>query len=163
MAVGARGGSVVKRLGVLGVAIALVALGAGAVAPALGAGGDDDGGRVIKVVATTTEEDFLDLGAKGQSLGDELVFTANMKKGDAEVGHDAVVCTITSVEREEFECVATAWFTGGQITVQGLVGGSESFDLPITGGSGKYEGAEGHVNVRGVSETKEILTFHLED
>jgi hypothetical protein len=157
----------VRRLAVLGVAVALVGLALGVVSPALGASGDDDNGRTFRVVAITTEEEFLDLGAEGFSVGDEGVFAEKLLKGGEEVGHSGGVCTVTSIERGEAQCVATAWFGGGQITVQGLIGigagGPESFVLPITGGSGKYEGAEGEVHVRGVSDTKSILTFHLED
>jgi hypothetical protein len=35
--------------------------------------------------------------------------------------------------------------------------------LPITGGSGKYAGAEGEIVPRPISDTEEILIFHLED
>jgi hypothetical protein len=153
-----------KRLGVLGAAIAMVALTVGAVSPALGSSRDDDQERTIRVVAITVEEEFLDLGAEGLSLGDQGVSSEKLLKGGEEVGHSGVVCTVTSVEREEVQCAATAWFDGGQITVQGLVGfGGEAFVLPITGGSGKYKGAEGEVHVRDVSDTKSILTFRLED
>jgi hypothetical protein len=154
---------VLKRLGVLGVAVALMALGVGAISPALGS--SEDGERTIRVVAITVEEEFLDLGAEGFSLGDQGVSSEKLLKGGEEVGHSGVVCTITSVEREEVQCAATAWFNGGQITVQGLVGfaAGETFVFPITGGSGKYKGAEGEVHVRDVSDTKSILTFRLED
>jgi hypothetical protein len=152
-----------KRLGLLGAVIALVALAVGAANPALGSSGDDDEGRTIRVVSITTEQEFLDIGTKGFGLGDEFVFSSKLLKGGEQVGHAGVVCTLTSVEREESECVATAWFHGGQIAAQGLVGNDESFVLPLTGGSGRYEGAEGEVHVRDVSDTKEILTFHLSD
>jgi hypothetical protein len=152
-----------KRVGVFGVAIALAALAVGAVGPAFGSSGDDDKQRTIRVVSLITEQDFLDLGAEGFSLGDEFVFASKELKGGKEVGHSGVACTLTSVQREEFQCVATQWFENGQITAQGLVSGEATFVVPITGGSGKYEGAEGEVHVRQVSETKEILTYHLED
>jgi hypothetical protein len=161
------GGSMGKRLAVLGAAIAMVALALGAVSPAFGSSGDDDEQRTFRVVAITAEEDFLDLGDEGFSLGDQGVFSENLLKGGEEVGHSGGVCTVTSLEREEVHCVATAWFEGGQITVQGLVGiGADApatFVLPITGGSGKYKGAEGEVHARPVSETKEILIFRLEE
>jgi hypothetical protein len=155
-----------RRLGVLGAAIALVALAVGAVNPAFGSSGDDDKQRTIRVVSITAEEEFLDLGAEGFSLGDQIVFSENLLKGGEQVGHTGAVCTFTSLERQEVQCVGTAWFRGGQITVQGLIavgGEPEPFVLPITGGSGKYEGAEGEGHVQPVSETKEILTFRLED
>jgi hypothetical protein len=154
----------VKRLAVFGVVVALVALAVGLVTPALGSSRADDGQQVIRVVSITTEQKFLDLGPHGFSLGDELVFSSKELKGGAEVGHSGIVCTVTSLDREELECVATTWFRGGQITTQGLVAGDpETFVIPVTGGSGKYEGAEGELHVRSVSDTKEILTFHLED
>jgi hypothetical protein len=160
-----QGGSMGKRLGVLGAAIALVALAVGVVSPALGSSGDDDKERTIRVVAITTEEEFLDLGDEGFSLGDQGVFAEKLLESGKQVGHSGGVCTVTSLERGEVHCVVTAWFRGGQITVQGLLGTEEpgTFVFPITGGSGKYQGAEGQVHVRDVSDTKSILTFHLED
>jgi hypothetical protein len=153
-----------RRLGVLGAAIAVVALAVGVVSPALGASGDDEGQRTIRVVSVLEEEAFVDLGDEGESLGDQVVFSSKLLKGGEEVGHDGVVCTIVSLERQEANCVATAWFDDGQITAQVLVSFTE--DPPvvsITGGSGKYKGAEGEIHIRPVSETKEILIYRLEE
>jgi hypothetical protein len=156
---------VAKRLGVLGALIALVALAVGVVSPALGSSGDDDKQRTIRVTSVTTEEAFLDLGDEGESLGDQFVFSSKYLKDGQQVGHDGVVCTLVSVERQEGQCVATAWFRDGQITAQALVDFSAAAPpaVPITGGSGKYTGAEGELHIRPVSETKEILIFRLED
>ncbi|MDQ3661928.1 MAG: hypothetical protein M3454_12890 [Actinomycetota bacterium] len=107
---------------------------------------------------------FLDLGAEGESVGDQFIFISRLLKGGEQVGHDGVVCTIVSLERQEAECVGTFWFSGGQISAQALVSFAEEPPaVPITGGSGKYEGAEGELHIRPVSETKEVLTFHLDD
>jgi hypothetical protein len=153
-----------KRLGVLSAAIALVALAVGVVGPALGASGDDDEHRTIRVTSVTTEEAFLDLGDEGESIGDQFVASSKYLRGGKQVGHDAVVCTVTSLERGEAQCVATAWFPGGQITGQALLSfAEEPRAVPITGGSGQFTGAEGEVHPRPVSETKEILIFRLED
>jgi hypothetical protein len=153
-----------KRIAVLGAAVALIALGVGAVTPALGSSGDDDKEWTIRVVSVIEEEAFVDLGDEGESLGDQFLFTSKFLKGGEEVGHDAVVCTIVSLERQEAQCVATAWFSDGQITAQALVSFAEDPPaIPITGGSGKYTGAEGEIHIRPVSETKDILTFRLED
>ena len=76
------------------------------------------------------------------------------------VGHTGVVCTITSVDHEESQCVGTAWFRGGQITIQGLLWGEpETFVFPVTGGSGAFEGAEGVLHVRELSDTKGTAHF----
>jgi len=154
-----------KRLAVLMCAVALAAVAFGGLSPALGSNGDDDESHhVIRVVSITTEEEFVDVGAEGFSLGDQFVFSSKELKGGEEVGHSGVACTFTSLERGEIQCVGTTWFEDGQITLQGLIAGEpQNFVVPITGGSGKYEGAEGELHVRSVSDTKEILTFHLED
>jgi hypothetical protein len=153
-----------RRLGVLSAAIAVVALAVGVVTPALGSSGDDDDQRTIRVVSVLEEEAFVDLGEEGESVGDQFVFTSRLLKGGEEVGHDGVVCTITSLERQEAQCVATAWFDDGQITAQALVSFAEDPPaVPITGGSGKYKGAEGEIHIRPVSETKEVLIFRLEE
>jgi hypothetical protein len=158
-----KGGSVTRRLGVLGAAIALVALAVGAVSPALGASGGDDNGRTFRVTAIITEETFVDVGDEGESVGDQFIFSDKLLKNGKQVGHDAVVCTIVSLEREEAQCVGTFWFSGGQITAQVLVSFAEGPPaVPITGGSGKYRGAEGEIHIRDVSETKSILTFKLD-
>lgn len=39
--------------------------------------------------------------------------------------------------------------------------GPKVFALPITGGSGAFDGVEGTLVVRELSDTKERLTFHL--
>ena len=151
-----------KRLGVAGTAIALVALAVGAVSPAWGSSSDKDKQTTFTVEALTTEQSF-----EGTALGDQIVFTTQLLKGDTEVGHQGGVCTVTSVERGEAQCIATYVFRGGQITGQALIrlGDPAPYAVAITGGSGKYEGVEGEVRVDPASETQPrgVLTFHLKD
>ena len=148
-----------KRLGVAGTAIALVALAVGAISPAWGSSSDKHKQTVFTVEALTTEQDF-----EGTALGDQIVFTSQLLKGDTEVGHQAGVCIVTSVARAEAQCVATYVLPGGQITGQALIrlGDPTPYAGAITGGSGKYQGAEGEVRVQPVSGTRGILTFHLQ-
>jgi len=149
-----------RRSVVLGAAVALVALVVGAIGPAWGSSGDKDKRRTFTLEALTTEQEF-----EGTALGDQIVFTSQLLKGDTEVGHQAGVCTVTSVARAEAQCVATYVFRGGQITGQALIrlGDPTPYAGAITGGSGKYQGAEGEVRVQPVSGTRGILTFHLTD
>jgi hypothetical protein len=116
----------------------------------------------------TDEENFLDLGDPGPSLGDEFIFHDVLWKHGDKVGHDGGVCTATSAnegEQGEFECEVTFWFEGGQIASQGLIQPPTDlparFRLPVTGGSGRYEGAEGELHVLQRTETKAELTIHL--
>jgi hypothetical protein len=153
-----------KRLALLGTTVALTALAVGVVSPAWGSSNKDKQ-ITFGVDAVTTEQNFVDVGSAGTSLGDQIVFTGQLLKGDTEVGHQAGVCTVTSVARNEAQCIATYSFPGGQITGQALIslGNPAPYAGAITGGSGKYQGAEGEVRVQPVSETRGILTFHLED
>jgi hypothetical protein len=71
------------------------------------------------------------------SLGDQIVFTSQLLKGDTEVGHQGGVCTVTSVARSEAQCNATYSFRGGQVTAQALVnlGNPAPYAVAVTGGS----------------------------
>jgi len=151
-----------KSLGICGAIVAALAV--SSAAPATGDGGhDDEGSDSIEVMSTDTEEAFLDLGEPDLSLGDEFVFSSELTQDDTPVGHTGVVCTITSVEMAESQCVGIAWLDdSGQITVQGLIADEpEVFELAITGGTGAYEGAGGTLEVQTLSETEELLTFNL--
>lgn len=154
-----------KRLGALSVVIAIVAVAVGVVSPAAGSSGDAARHRTIRVVSTITEVSFIDVGAQGASLGDEIVFSNKLASRGSQIGHEGAVCTTVSLERNEAQCVATFWFRDGQITAQGLVtyGSRAPYAAPITGGSGKYEGAEGELHVRPVSDTQGIQILQLED
>jgi hypothetical protein len=169
-----------KRLGILGAGIAVMALVVGAVSPALGSSsqgaastssGHADKQQTIRVLAVFTEFDpNIDLGAAGFSLGDEVVFSGNLLRNGEQVGRVGVVCTFVSTanaDRVEAQCPATATLPGGQITVQGvIVNRSLNFTLPITGGSGRYQGAGGQLVSRDVStptQPQVELTFQLED
>ncbi len=154
-----------KRLGVMGTVVGVAALAVGSVAPATGNGSADRHGNdrdKITVLSDNTEEEFVDVGAPNFSLGDAFVFTSKLTKHGKHVGRTGVVCTITSTAAEESQCVGTARLRGGQITIQGLLAGEPTvFKFAITGGTGAYEGAEGTLVVREISNTKELLTFHL--
>jgi hypothetical protein len=172
-------GTMGKRLGILGAVIAVVALVVGAVSPALGSSshssaptssGNGDQ-QTIRVLAVFTEFDpNIDLGAPGFSLGDEVVFSGNLLRHGQQVGRVGVVCTFVSTQnadRVEAQCPGTATLPGGQIAVQGvIVNRSLNFTLPITGGSGRYDQAQGQLVARDVStptQPQVELTFHLEN
>lgn len=157
-----------KRLTGLGAALVVIALALAAALPA--SSGQGDKWQTIRVNAITTEENFLDLGDTGPSLGDEFIFHDDLRKGGKVVGHDGGVCTFTSGEEGsegEAQCLVTFWFDGkGQITIQGLIQlqGSfpDRFDFSITGGLGAYEGAEGHVKVVQTSEARARIVLYVQ-
>jgi allene oxide cyclase-like protein len=167
-----------KRLGILGAVIAVVALVVGAVSPALGSSGHTSAAtsgsnnqQTIRVLAVFTEFDAnIDVGAPGLSLGDEVVFSGNLLQHGQQVGRVGLVCTFVSTQnadRVEAQCPGTAILPGGQIAVQGvIVNRSLNFALPITGGSGRYDQAQGQLVARDVStptQPQVELTFQLEN
>ena len=166
-----------KRFGVLGAAVGLLALVVGAVSPALGSSGggtasassseDVNNGQTIRVIAVFKETAEIDVGAQGFSLGDEVVFSGNLRQSGERVGRLGIVCTFTSTARAnrvEAHCPGTATLPQGQITVQGLVVNRDLKVLPITGGSGQYQGADGEMHAEFASSgPRAVLTFQLED
>jgi len=131
---------------------------------------DAKGKRALRIVATEIQSEFLDFGAPGPSLGDELVFSERLKRKGRSTGVSGVVCTVTKVgvpyEELMFHCVGTLKLKRGQITLQGLitVQGEDDpgpFTVAITGGTGRYKGAGGKAVVRDVSATKSVYKLYF--
>jgi len=162
-----------KRFGLLGAVVAVVALVVGPVTPASGSSNDASASRsarqTIRLTAVFTVFDAnIDVGAPGFSLGDMVVFSGNLQRQGQQVGRIGVVCTFVSTanaDRVEAQCPTTAILPDGQITTQGtIVNRSLNFTLPITGGSGRYQGAGGQVVSRDVStptQPQVELTYQL--
>jgi hypothetical protein len=150
-----------KRSVVLGAAVALAALVVGAIGPAWGAANDKERKRTFTLEALATEQEF-----GGTGLGDQIVFTTQLLRGDTEVGHQGGVCTVTSAVRVEAQCLATYALPGGQITGQALIvlPDPAPYLVAITGGSGRYKGVEGEIHVDPASDTQPrgVLTFRLQ-
>src|SRR5215207_363632 len=111
-----------SKLGLYGAVMAIIA----AAVLALGASvasAHGKGKQTLRIVATDTQEQFLDFGAQGPSLGDELVISETLSRRGRDVGTAGVVCTITGAEPPyevlTFQCVATLSLRNGQITLQG--------------------------------------------
>src|SRR6266851_7577534 len=109
--------------------------------------------------------------AQGDELiiNDQLTTTHQVGGGYPIVGHDAGVCTLTRIPEQHADqtlanCVVTAVWNNGSLTVQGVVGFKSRQPEPavfaVTGGTGRFDGAAGTL---GVSFTKKfkILTIKL--
>jgi hypothetical protein len=141
-------------------------------------GSRDDHARVIELFTVTAQSTFIDADRSGEgpTLGDEFVFSDDLfdHKGGTKVGTDGVVCTIVRLEppnsatEATLQCQATISLSGGQITVQGLFTTPTAenefpppFDLAVTGGTGEFEGASGHITVEELNDTDANITVFL--
>jgi hypothetical protein len=131
-----------------------------------------DRGKTLRLVAVDANEEFIDVGVSGPSLGDEIVFSETLRKDGRDVGRSGGVCTITRgvppYDIVDLHCVATLRVRGGQITLQGLneVQGEDDpgpFRLAITGGTGKYRGASGEATFRQRTETRGVYRLRFDD
>ena len=155
----------------LGVSVALAAAGLLALGAPLAAA-DGKGKRTLRLVAVENQSEFLDLGAPGPSLGDQLVFSEILRQRGREVGDSGVTCTVTEAvppyDVLVFHCVGTLSLRGhGQITLQGLieVQGEDDpgpFKVAITGGTGDFVGAAGEAIVRDITPERTVYKLRFE-
>jgi allene oxide cyclase len=118
----------------------------------------------IKVVERPVGETTVDLGAKGDSIGDMLVFANGVfdTANKTQVGTDQGYCVRTIVGKS-WECFWTLILKGGQITVEGPFMDSGDSLLAVTGGTGKYAGARGSMKLhpRDPTPTGYDFTYEL--
>ena len=102
----------------------------------------------IKVVERPVGETTVDLGAKGDSIGDMLVFANGVfdSANKIQVGSDQGYCVRTIVGKS-WECFWTLTLKAGQITVEGPFMDEGDSLFTITGGTGKYAGAKGSMKL----------------
>jgi len=105
-------------------------------------------GEQIKVVERPVGETTVDLGAKGDSVGDLLVFANGIfdSANKAQIGSDQGFCVRTIVGKS-WECMWTLTLKAGQITVEGPFMDEGDSSFAVTGGTGKYAGAKGSMKL----------------
>ncbi len=151
--------------------VAIIALAVLVFGSAPAAAGGKGKRETLKLVATTIQEEFLDLGDPGPTLGDEFVFSEMLRERGRPVGTSGGVCVITEAmppyTTVTFHCVATLSLRRGQITLQGLVeiqGDDDPgpFTVAITGGTGAFRCACGEAVIRDVSDTTTIYKLSID-
>jgi len=139
----------------LAAAGALVAL--AAATPALA-------GEHLHLVERARTDTALDLGAKGDSVGDLLTFANPVydAANQVQIGSDQGFC-VRVVVGKSWECFWTLLLKNGQITVEGpFFDGGDSV-MTVTGGTGKYDGAKGTMTLhaRDPQSTSYDFTYDL--
>ena len=145
--------------------IPLVAL--GLVAASASAHDDGHGFKLTgKVVAPPTQ---IDLGAPGDSAGDQQIITMDVFAGTKRVGESHVVCTMVRVDPATkasiTQCDNVTSLPGGQLVATGVVTSAQEERSPfiqaITGGTGAYRDAHGQLTVSEAGPQPATLTFDL--
>ena len=114
----------------------------------------------IQLVERAVGETTVDLGAKGDSIGDLLVFANAVfdASNKTQVGKDQGYCVRTIVGKS-WECMWTMLLKDGMITVEGPFMDSGDSLLVVTGGTGKYAGAKGQLKLHARPGTPESYDF----
>jgi hypothetical protein len=129
-------------------------------------GGEHHGqGRTITVIEHATTDTTTDTGAQGDTVGDILTFANEVfDAADAtKVGTDNGFClrTVTG-PGAAYECNWTTFLDGGQITVEGPFFDAKDSTLAITGGTGRFRGARGEMELHSRENgAKFAFVFHL--
>ena len=125
-----------------------------------------DGGEDLHYVAQGTSFEKTDLGTGGKQFVVNFDLFEHEHEGDVEtqdhggataVGHGVAIC-VTANPGEGILCTGSIMVDDGQISSQGIIhipshkaanaeGGSHSVMLPITGGSGRFVGASGELEI----------------
>jgi hypothetical protein len=118
------------------------------------------GSRTIAVQAVEQGCGGVDVGKKGDSLGD-MTFCRAKVRGDS-AGRANWDCIYLGTEPRGEDCTAHAELAGGTLQMAGrLSHTSASSTWAVTGGTGAYAGARGSLEVRQLSATRTAVTFTL--
>ncbi len=136
---------------------------AGGISAATAAAGSSKA-STIRVYAVDTSQARIDLGAPGESAGDQFLFAADAftRKGGPKLGRAAGTCTTMSTGAAgEVLCVVNFSLRNGQIATEGLfvsadLFGGKRLTYPITGGSGRYRHVRGEVSVQIPQDVPEL-------
>jgi hypothetical protein len=124
-----------------------------------------DNVAVLRFTAVEVESHVVNVAPGPPSLGDTFVASDNLFRDGRQVGFAGIVCTVVRVQHPPFafQCQATAYIGGDQLTAQGLAFDQPSSVFAITGGTGRWRNAGGQVVSREISPTRSELTFYISD
>jgi len=105
-------------------------------------------GEQIRLVERAVTDKTVDLGDKGDSVGDLLTFANPVydASNKTQLGTDQGYCVRVAVGKS-WECFWTLTLKEGQITIEGPFYDSGDSVMAITGGTGKYAGAKGQMKL----------------
>ena len=119
-----------------------------------------EGPRTLALVASEQGCGGVDVGKRGDSLGD-LTFCRATLRG-ASAGRAHWDCTYLGTEPRGEDCTAHAELDGGTLQMAGrLSHTSPASTWAVVGGTGSFAGARGTAEVRQLSATRTAVTVTL--
>jgi hypothetical protein len=120
---------------------------------------------VLHLVHKRIETTELDLGAKGSSQGDQMVFADDVFRDGKKVGTAGVSCTAVRVipSAIQYHCLASVRLPRGQLSGQLLAWTSQqTLTYAITGGTGAYRDAGGYATVPNTQDATYPVTVFVD-
>ena len=115
----------------------------------------------VRLTAHETGFAMVDVGAKGPSAGDSMLFTETLKDAKGRlVGSDQVLCVQSFAGHMICNGVLVLNHRG-TLTVSGLGSQAGTFKLAVTGGTAGYSGARGDLTIAGKPNGDSALTVSL--
>jgi hypothetical protein len=147
-------------------AAVLVAAGAGLAIVAAAPASATPAGQTISFTEHQISDQNFNLGSgHGIAVGAVELSANTLMHGSKQIGRDGVSCTITRLSAQSADdlCSDILALAGGQIDLAGLVPstpqGPGTFQLAVTGGTGRYQHARGYATV--VPSQNPKVTVHL--
>lgn len=120
----------------------------------------------ITVVERAVTDTLVDLGPKGDSLGDQSVFANPIynRTNSTKVGRDQGSCVRTVVGKA-WQCSLTTWLPKGSLVVEGPFYDKRDSVFAITGGTGSYSRSRGvmHLHARNAKGTAFTFAFTVQN
>jgi len=121
--------------------------------------------RTLRVRETIVATHSDDVGKKGPSLGDRLMFVSRLSSGTARAGTAVGDCTWYSGKSKataQYYCTEVFRLRGGQIAIAGLFSYTRTVNtFAITGGTGRFRDSTGQAVARTVGADAFEDAFHL--
>jgi hypothetical protein len=154
------------RLRTAAAVLAVAAVGGTIVATTAASAAPASGAKTISFTEHTISDKTFNLGSgHGIAIGFVELTADKLMQGGKQVGRDGLSCTVTRLSGHSIDelCSAVEVLAGGQIDLSGLVrstpSGPGTFDLAVTGGTGRYSNARGYATVVPANTPK--VTIHL--
>jgi hypothetical protein len=122
-------------------------------------------GEVLDLISHQTSLQVIDIGATGNSPGDQVIETTVDFADGKQVDRSVLNCVDITVTTSGFDvlCHGALIFTDGQVEFQGETNFETPFTVAVTGGTGVYQNVGGQFTVERTlpDTTTDVETLRL--